>query len=134
MNEEPKFIATTPTLEHHSIYISDGNIRLPMALSGIISYFPTQLIAVNEINNRAHNSELTLEVAPKFSEWYLHNLTYGNQENFMMNNHSEIITPKVVSDVNTGNYDNGCSDPEVSSVIMESDRSFYITLCRSPSE
>ena len=41
-NEEPKFMATNPTLNHHSISISNTDIKFHMSIKGIISYLPTR--------------------------------------------------------------------------------------------
>ena len=41
INEVPKIHVTSPTEEHHAITFQDTNFRIPVALHGTFSYFPT---------------------------------------------------------------------------------------------
>ena len=40
LNECPKFLSKSPTIEYHSIYFSDFHLRIPLHLHGVISYLP----------------------------------------------------------------------------------------------
>jgi hypothetical protein len=41
VNETPKIHVNHPTVEDHSVYFEESNFRIPMALWGTFSYFPT---------------------------------------------------------------------------------------------
>ena len=40
LDECPKFLAKSPSIEHHSLYFPDFDIRIPLHLHGVISYLP----------------------------------------------------------------------------------------------
>ena len=50
LDEEPKFLAKNPTLEHHSMFCPRTNNRLHFSLHGIVSYLPTRLPTQDEFN------------------------------------------------------------------------------------
>ena len=41
LNEQPKFMTINPTTKHYSVYFKENNIRLPLAIKGIVSFFLT---------------------------------------------------------------------------------------------
>ena len=49
VNDTPKIHMKNPTIEDHSIYFADSNFRIPMALWGTFSYFPTRLPTNDEL-------------------------------------------------------------------------------------
>ena len=101
VNEEPKFMASHPTLDHHSISIPDSDIRFHMALNGIISYLPTRRPTKEEVTHRNLAPERCVELTPGFSEWNPHNPSYGNQENCMMDYHGNIMGTREISAIQT---------------------------------
>ena len=76
VNEEPKFMAKIPTIEHHSISVPGSQIRFPLAITGIISYLPTRIPTELEIISRDLNPELWIEITPMLTEWDPHNQSY----------------------------------------------------------
>ena len=42
VNEQPKFMTRNPTTKHHSIYFKENDIRIPLAIKGIVSFLPTR--------------------------------------------------------------------------------------------
>ena len=101
VNEEPKFMATNPTLDHHSISIPNTDIKFHMAMKGIISYLPTRRPTSEEMTHRHLNPERCIELTPGFSEWNPHNPSYGTQENAMIDYHGDLILPRKISAAET---------------------------------
>ena len=101
VNEEPKFMASNPTLDHHSISAPDSNIRFPMALNGIISHLPTRRPTQEEVNQHNLTLKRYIELTPGFSQWNPHNPSYGTQENCMMDYHGNIMGPRKISAIQT---------------------------------
>ena len=42
VNEQPKFMTRNPTNKNHSVYFKENDIRLPLAINGIVSFLPTR--------------------------------------------------------------------------------------------
>ena len=49
INEVPKIHVTSPTEEHHAITFQETNFRIPLALHGTFSYFPTSKPSTQEL-------------------------------------------------------------------------------------
>ena len=90
VNECPKFLANTPTREHHSLYFSEQDLRIPLQLQGIISYLPTRLPTQHEIDDPTLP---ILQFTPLFDEWDPHTSTYSAQEEAMTNFRGEVKEP-----------------------------------------
>ena len=43
VDECPKFLAPIPSMANHSLFFPDANIRIPLALTGIVSYLPCRM-------------------------------------------------------------------------------------------
>ena len=67
VNEVPKFMAESPTIDHHSILVPDTDVRIPMALKGIISFIHTRLPTSNEINYRNATPNQCIDLTPDLS-------------------------------------------------------------------
>ncbi len=50
VNDTPKIHMNDPTVEDHSIYFEETNFRIPMALWGTFSYFPTRAPTNDELD------------------------------------------------------------------------------------
>ncbi len=50
VNDTPKIHVNDPTVEDHSIYFEETNFRIPMALWGTFSYFPTRAPTNDELD------------------------------------------------------------------------------------
>ena len=75
-----------PTTKHHSIYFKENDIRLPLAIKGIVSFLPTRKPSQEEYLNITTRLELT----PPFIEWDPHNPSYGISENCMIYHYGNI--------------------------------------------
>ena len=89
INECPKFLAKRPTLEHHSIYFPDEELRIPLKIHGIISYLPVRSPSEDELTSLSTMLELT----PQSSAWDPHDETYQVQEDSMLSFEGEIKDP-----------------------------------------
>lgn len=81
INECPKFLAENPSIEDHSAYFPDADVRIPFLLEGIISYIPTRLPTKNEMKLQEGNY---LILTPNTPEWNPHTSIYSEQEYSMM--------------------------------------------------
>ncbi len=54
VNEEAKRSADVPTIEHHSIYDDESDLRIHLQLKGIFSYFQTRKLTNVEMENWDH--------------------------------------------------------------------------------
>ena len=59
VNEQPKFITRNPTTKHHLVYFKENNIRLPLAIKGIVSFLPTRKPTQKEYLNIGTRLDLT---------------------------------------------------------------------------
>ena len=74
INECPKFLAENPSIEDHSAYFPDADVRIPFLLEGIISYIPTRLPTKNEMKLQEGNY---LILTPNTPEWNPHTSIYS---------------------------------------------------------
>ena len=51
LNEQTKFMTRNPTMKHHSIYFKENDIRIPLAIKGIVSFLPTRKPSQEEYLN-----------------------------------------------------------------------------------
>ena len=42
VNDQPEFMIRNLTTKHHSVYFKENDIRLPLAIKGIVSFLPTR--------------------------------------------------------------------------------------------
>ena len=64
VNGQLKFITRNPTTKHHLVYFKKNDIRLPLAIKGIVSFLPTKKPTQEEYLNIGTRLELT----PPFTE------------------------------------------------------------------
>ena len=86
LNEQPKFMTRNPTTKHHSVYFKYNDIRLPLAIKGIVFLLPNR----NPTQEEYLNIRTRLESTPLFTEWDLHNPSYGISENCMLDHDGNI--------------------------------------------
>ena len=79
VNECAKFLATSPNINHHSIYFPEEMLRIPLQLAGITSYIPTRVPREDEINDLQE-----LELTPQMNVWNPHSSLYREQEDSML--------------------------------------------------
>ena len=51
VDECPKLLAEIPSIAHHSLYFPDQDLRIPLALDGIVSYFPCHMPRGEELTD-----------------------------------------------------------------------------------
>ena len=49
VNDKPKSQCTDPTIEDHSIHCPEGNLRIPLQLTGIFSFFHHRVPTIDEL-------------------------------------------------------------------------------------
>ena len=79
IDECPKFLATDPNDNTHSIFMEEYDIRIPLNLIGIISYFPSRKPERSEITN-----DQMIDLTPRYDDWDPHDKTYRDQEDSMV--------------------------------------------------
>jgi hypothetical protein len=87
VDECPKFLARNASITNHSIFFPDHDIRIPLHLRGIVSYFPCRRPTREELND---SSLLTLNLTPDTPEWNPHNEAYSALEAAMVDYKGEI--------------------------------------------
>ena len=58
VNEQPKSMTRNPTTNHHLVYFKENDIRLPLAIKGIVSFLPTRKPTQEEYLNIRTRLEL----------------------------------------------------------------------------
>ena len=80
VDECPKFLAKSPSIENHSVYFRQHDLRLPLQIYGIISYLPVRAPFENELLTISTELELT----PNVPNWDPHDQMYQDQEESMI--------------------------------------------------
>ena len=98
VNDVPKIQVDDPDVSDHSIYFKEGNLRIPLSLNGIFSYFPTSRPTAKMMEE---SEDIYLITPPS---WDPHNPNYGYNEEQMLDWQGELVEPKhrqkiVLSDV-----------------------------------
>ena len=80
VNDKPKIHSDMPTVEDHSIYAPDVDLRIPLKLNGIFSYFHTRKPTPEEIQNcRDH-----IIITPDGDDWDPYSTHYAINEESML--------------------------------------------------
>jgi hypothetical protein len=92
VNDEPKYMALNPTDHHHAIVIpgkedNATELRIPLALKGVISYFPSSKPTKEEYEST--DLDLCLELMYKSPEWDPSSPMYGEQEAAMLDSNGK---------------------------------------------
>ena len=120
VNECSKFMAKSPTIEHHSIYFPEDKLRIPLSLNGIISYIPVRTPTSQELEEPIDMLELT----PNIPSWDPHNLIYSKQEESMLKGDGTVKDPPrrkfVISSVLTEDMDPATFDSKIITKYDES--------------
>ena len=75
VNECPKIHADCPTVEHHSIYFPEADLRIPLKLNGTFSFFHHRVPTYEEVDNLD-----VLFLTPDSSSWNPHSTHYAEEE------------------------------------------------------
>ena len=90
VNEVPKIHAIEPSIEHHSIYFRQDNLRIPLALWGIFSYFPTRKPTEDDMSDNLNLLMLT----PDGPDWNPHSDVYARNEEQFLDWKGDLIQPQ----------------------------------------
>ena len=80
VDECPKFLSPSPTIENQSIYLPTDYFRIPLELHGTISYITTRKPSKREYENTSYIVKLTSELLA----WDPHSSSYVSQERSIM--------------------------------------------------
>lgn len=89
VNEVAKIHAKNPSVEDHSIYFEDEQLRIPLALWGIFSYFPTRK-PVEDDNELSD----TLLITPDSPDWNPHSDVFARNEESFLDWRGDIVQPR----------------------------------------
>ena len=86
VNECAKLHAASPTIEDHSIFFPQEELRIPLKLSGIFSYFNHRLPDLKEIDNLQ-----VLFLTPDSATWDPHSSHYADDEEAFLDDSGQMI-------------------------------------------
>jgi len=84
--EKAKIHVEEPTKEHHSLYFEDCDLRIPLGLNGIFSYFETRMPSEEELYTCEQ-----LNITPDGPNWNPHDDRFGRAESNMINWEGDIV-------------------------------------------
>ena len=79
VNETPKIHKENPTVDDHAITFPNLGLRIPMGLWRVISYFPTSMPSIEEVNTSKNVHTLTP------NKWNPHTKQYASCEQSLIN-------------------------------------------------
>ena len=118
VKDVPKIQCPDPTVKDHSISFHDSELKIPLLLNGIFSYFNTRKPSEDELQECEK-----VFITPDASDWNPHCLSYENNENSMLDFHGE-MTDVSMRDSDEVIFPEGTLDdlyelPTVSSTSLE---------------
>ena len=87
-NDIPKMPCSNPTINDHCLSFKNTDLRIPLQLNGVFSYFNTRTPLANELYSKDK-----IFITPDASEWNPHCLSYSHNESDMTNYEGEISSP-----------------------------------------
>ena len=90
VNETAKIHSKDPTIDDHCIRCDEHNLRIPLALWGIFSYFPSRAPTNEEVNDDLPIIHLT----PDSPDWNPNSEVYARNEESMIDWRGEIVERK----------------------------------------
>ena len=88
VNDIPKVHCESPSIEDHCISFKDIDLRIPLQLNGVFSYFNSRKPLPNELYDKDK-----VFITPDASEWNPHCPSYSHNESVMTNYEGEITSP-----------------------------------------
>ena len=89
VDEQAKRSAECPSVEHHSIYDADTQLRIHLQLKGIFSHFQTRELTIEEMEHWADHEVIFL--TPDSATWDPHSEHYEVEEALMLDSGGDII-------------------------------------------
>ena len=105
VNERAKIHTKNPTIEDHSIYFPEQEFRIPLQLSGIVSYFPSRSLVQDDFG-----SDLVCDLTPDTEEWNPNDSAYALREMNMLDSQGQIVDQQTAEDLNRDILDINDSD------------------------
>ena len=102
VNDTPKIHASEATIEHHSIFVQEHELRIPLSLWGIFSYFPTRKPTSEDL----HDGDDYILLTPDGPDWNPHSDVYARNEELFIDWRGELIEPRdrkrvLIDDIDT---------------------------------
>jgi len=86
INDVPKIHVKDPTENDHAIVFPDNNLRIPLQLHGIFSFFHTRMPTTQEIDECTE-----IIITPDSTDWDPHNESYALNEESMLDWNGDIM-------------------------------------------
>ena len=118
LNETPKIQCNEPSIDDHSMYIKEIDMRIHLHLHGIISYFTTRKPTQDEIHSLPW-----IHLTPDAPEWDPHATVYERQEAQMLDFEGQIIERSLrterhlLEDDDDDNMEDYGEDPQIAAII-----------------
>ena len=85
VNDTPKVHCVEPTIEDHCITFKDSDLRIPLQLNGVFSYFNTRKPLPSELYDKDR-----VFLTPDAGEWNAYCTSYATNELAMTNHEGNI--------------------------------------------
>lgn len=89
VNETAKIHVKDPTVDHHCIHFIENDLRIPLSLWGIFSYFPSR-----RPNDGDSTDSSSIFITPDSQSWNPHSDVYARNEERMLDWRGDIVEPK----------------------------------------
>ena len=90
MSNIPKINCDKPTIEDQSIYY-EKTLQIPLQLDGIISYFPTRALTLDEMQNCDQIEHIFL--SPDTETWDPYSESYSKNEDQLVDADGKMVYP-----------------------------------------
>ena len=90
VNDVPKIQVMDPTEKDHAMWFPEAQVRIPLSLWGIFSYFPSRKPTVTELQE----TEDILVLTPEGQKWDPHDDSYARNEESMLDWEGNMVAPK----------------------------------------
>ena len=85
IDERPKIHYDDPTVDNHCVMFDDSDLRIPLQLNGIFSYFQSRKPTIEELHELPK-----LFLTPDAEDWNPHSHTFGDNERSMLDFNGEM--------------------------------------------
>ena len=97
VNDEPKYMALTPTDEHHAIVLrtvedDQDDLVIPLSLNGVVSYFPCRRPSREEWEQSGDSQRI--DMTSEDLEWDPKSLDFAQQEEEMLGANGRLREPR----------------------------------------
>ena len=88
VNDIPKMHCSNPSTDDHCLSFKDSDVKIPLQLNGIFSYFKSRKPLLSELYDKDK-----VFITPDASEWNPHCTSYSHNESIMTNYEGELTCP-----------------------------------------